>query len=91
MRLARITGTATATAKDPRLVGGTLLVADIIDGDGTVLDPAFVALDTVGAGVGDTVLLTFGSAARLPQTATAVPVDAAVIAVIDRVDLAKVS
>ena len=89
MKLAQVTGTVTATAKDAALVGGTLLLADIVDGKGKVIEPACVALDTVGAGIGDRVLLTFGSAARLPQQTAAAPVDAAVIAVIDRVTLSK--
>ena len=89
MKLAQVTGTVTATAKDAALVGGTLLLADIVDGKGKVIEPACVALDPVGAGIGDRVLLTFGSAARLPQQTTAAPVDAAVIAVIDRVTLSK--
>ena len=89
MKLAQVTGTVTATAKDAALVGGTLLLADIVDGHGKVIEQACVAFDTVGAGVGDTVLLSFGSAARLPQSTTAAPVDAAVIAVVDRVSVSK--
>ena len=91
MKIAHVIGTATATAKDARLVGGKLLVADIVDGAGKVLEPACVAVDTVGAGVGDTVLLTTGSAARLPEQTIGAPVDAAIIAVIDRVSLTKKS
>ncbi len=87
MKIGRITGTATATAKDARLVGLTLLVADIIDGAGNVLEAAQVAADTCGAGVGDTVLITFGSAARLPQGMSGIPTDAAVVAVVDRIDI----
>ena len=87
MKIGRITGTVTATAKDARLVGMTLLVADVIDGTGNVLEPALVAADTCGAGVGDRVLITFGTAARLPQAMSVAPVDAAVVAVVDRVDV----
>ncbi len=87
MRIGRVTGTVTATAKDARLVGLTLLVADVIDGAGDVLEPALVAADTCGAGVGDTVLIASGSAARLPRDMSGVPTDAAVVAVVDRVDV----
>ena len=86
MKLAKVTGTVTATAKDARLTGLKLLVCDLIDGAGAVTDPACVAADTAGAGVGDTVLITFGSAARLPAQTTGAPVDAAITAVVDRVD-----
>ncbi|MDB9856861.1 EutN/CcmL family microcompartment protein [Amylibacter sp.] len=89
MKLARVTGTVTATAKDAQLVGATLLVCDIIDGAGKVVIPAEVAADTVGAGVGDTVLMTTGSAARMAAGTSGAPINAAIIAVVDQVTLAK--
>ena len=89
MKLARVTGTVTATAKDAQLIGATLLVCDIIDGAGKLLSPAEVAADTVGAGVGDTVLMTTGSAARMAAGTSGAPVNAAIIAVVDQVTLAK--
>lgn len=89
MRLGKVTGTVTATAKDPGLVGGKLLLTDVIDGRGKVLEPALVAMDTVGAGVGDTVLIVEGSAARQPAPVASLPVDASVIAVVDRVSVAE--
>ena len=89
MKLARVTGTVTATTKDANMVGATLLVCDITDGGGKVTAPAQVAIDTVGAGVGDSVLLTTGSAARMAAGASGAPVDAAIIAVVDHVTLAK--
>lgn len=91
MKLARVTGTVTATAKDAALVGGALLLTDVIDGKGKMIEPALVALDTVGAGVGDTVLIVTGSGARMPARAATMPVDAAIVAVIDQVTLSKTS
>lgn len=88
MRLAKVTGTVTATAKDAQLLGSALLLADVIDGQNKVLDTAVVAVDTVGAGVGDKVLLVQGSAARLSSSTASVPVDATIIAVVDRVSMA---
>jgi ethanolamine utilization protein EutN len=76
--LGRVTGTVTATAKDAALVGGALLLVDLPAGE-------IVALDTVGAGVGDEVIVTTGSAARLPGGATGAPVDATIIAIADSV------
>ncbi|MCY3997437.1 MAG: EutN/CcmL family microcompartment protein [Rhodobacter sp.] len=87
MRIGRVRGTVTATAKDARLVGLTLLVTDVIDSDGNVLESSLVAADTCGAGVGDTVLLALGAAARLPQGMSGAPTDAAAVAVVDRVDV----
>ena len=87
MRLARITGTATATLKDAGLAGKALLIADVVDGNGTVLDAAIVAVDTVGAGVGDTVLIVTGSAARLPTGSAGAPIDANIIAIVEQISL----
>lgn len=89
MKLARVTGTVEATAKDPGLVGKPLLLTDLIDGKGDVLDPAFVAVDGCGAGVGDHVLITFNGAARMPSGAAGAPTDATIVAVVDRVTMAE--
>ena len=75
MKLARVTGTVEATAKDPALAGHKLLLCDVVDGAGAVLEAALVAVDTSGAGVGDMVLMTRGSAARMPAAAAGAPVD----------------
>lgn len=87
MKLAIIKGTATATIKDARLTGQSLLIADLVDGKGKVLEAAIVAADTVGAGVGDTVLIATGSAARLPSGLAGAPVDATVIAIVEHISL----
>lgn len=85
MKLGKVSGTVTATAKAERLTGHKLLVVDVIDAKGKVLEAACVAPDTVGAGVGDTVLLTEGSAARMAAGLGSAPVDLAIIAIIDRI------
>ncbi len=87
MKLGRVIGTVEATAKDAALTGKKLLLADLIDGGGEVVDQAVVAVDSCGAGVGDRVLITFNSAARMPSQASGAPVDATIVAVVDRVSL----
>jgi len=87
MQLARVTGNVTATAKNVHLVGAKMLVCDLTDANGKVTKAACVAIDTVGAGVGDQVLITRGSAARTALKAAAAPVDAAVIAIVDNVSV----
>lgn len=89
MKLARVVGTVTATAKDAQLVGCTLLLCDVIDGGGKVTKYGLVANDTVGAGVGDSVLVTTGSAARMAAGSAGAPLDATIVAVVDQVTLAK--
>lgn len=86
MQIGKVIGTATATVKAERLTGATLLVVDVVDAKGAVVTPSVVAPDTVGAGVGDTVLLTQGSGARMASGLSSAPVDLAIVAIIDRLD-----
>jgi ethanolamine utilization protein EutN len=85
--IARIVGTVVATRKDPRLVSSKLLVARPIDPRGKADGNLLVAVDTVDAGVGETVLVVSGSSARLASGLKDCPVDAAVVGIIDAVDL----
>jgi ethanolamine utilization protein EutN len=87
MRIARVTGTATATVKAPGLNGKKLMVVDVVDAKGTVLEPARVAVDATGAGKGDLCLMVEGSSARLPATVAGLPVDATLIGIIDSVSI----
>jgi len=88
MILARIVGTVVATRKDQRLVGHKLLVARSTDpqlksSEGVYL----VAVDTVDAGVGESVLIVSGSSARMAAGLKDCPIDAAVVGIVDAVDL----
>jgi microcompartment protein CcmK/EutM len=87
--LARIVGTVVATRKDPRLVSHKLLLARPVDvRDRTRLDGAYlVAVDTVDAGVGEIVLIVSGSSARMASGMKDCPVDAAIVGIVDSVDL----
>jgi ethanolamine utilization protein EutN len=87
MKLARVTGTVTATVKAPGLTGHKLLVVDIVDARGAVLEPARVAVDATGAGKGDLCLLVEGSSARLPAPVAGLPVDATLIGIVDAVSI----
>ena len=87
MLLARIVGTVVATRKDPRLVASKLLLARGIDPKGKAEGNYLVAIDTVDAGVGETVLIVSGSSARLATGMKDVPVDAAVVGIIDDIDV----
>ena len=87
MLLARIVGTVVATRKDPRLVSTKLLVARPIDPRGKGEGAYLVAVDTVDAGVGETVLIVSGSSARMAFGMKDCPVDAAIVGIIDAVEL----
>jgi len=86
--LARIVGTVVATRKDPRLVSNKLLLARPVDPRGKAEGSYLVAVDTVDAGVGETVLIVSGSSARMAAGMKDCPVDAAVIGIIDDIDIA---
>jgi microcompartment protein CcmK/EutM len=83
--LARIVGTVVATRKDPRLVSNKLMVVQSVDPRGASAGHVLVAVDTVDAGVGETVLVVSGSSARMAAGMKDCPVDAAIVGVVDTV------
>lgn len=87
MILARIVGTVVATRKDQRLVSTKLLVAQPIDPRGKAEGSCLVAVDTVDAGVGETVLIVSGSSARMAAGLKDCPVDAAIVGIIDAIEM----
>ena len=87
MLLAKVVGTVVATRKDPRLVSSKLLLARPMDPRGKAEGGYLVAVDTVDSGVGDTVLIVSGSSARMASGMKDCPVDAAIVGVIDTIEL----
>lgn len=87
MRLARITGRVSASIKSGKLTGVRMLVADYVDAQGAVLEPAVVVTDACGAGPGDLVLVANGSAARVPAETAGVPTDATAVGFIDQLSV----
>ena len=85
MLLAKVVGTVVATRKDERLVSSKLLVARPVDPHGKAEGGYLVAVDTVDAGVGETVLIVSGSSARMASGMKDCPVDAAVVGIIDTI------
>lgn len=87
MILATIVGTVVATRKDERLVSSKLLVARPVDPRGKPEGSYLVAVDTVDAGVGETVLVVSGSSARMAAGMKDCPVDAVVVGIVDHVEV----
>jgi ethanolamine utilization protein EutN len=85
--VAKIVGTVVATRKDPRLVSTKLLIARPLDLRGKSEANYLVAVDTVDAGVGETVLIVSGSSARMAVGMKDCPVDAAVVGIVDEIEL----
>ncbi len=87
MILGRVVGTVVATRKDDKLLGAKLLVVRTIDPSGKDEAAHLVAVDTVDAGLRDRVLIVSGSSARMASGMKDVPVDAAIVGVVDAVEV----
>jgi microcompartment protein CcmK/EutM len=84
--IARVVGTVVASRKEPELDGLTLLLLQGTDPKGSGGTGFVVAVDAVGAGVGDLVLYATGSSARQTKVTQNRPVDATVMAIVDLVE-----
>jgi ethanolamine utilization protein EutN len=93
MFLARVEGSVVATKKDPSMSGRKLLLVRpqlVDDKDPTKFRPGtntIIAVDSVGAGIGELVMFCQGSSARLAPNLKDAPVDAVIIGIVDTVDV----
>ena len=83
MQLARVVGEVVSTIKDANLSGITLLVVQPIAASGEDTGRALVALDSIGAGVGEHVFFVRGREAAFPFYPAEPPADATVIGIVD--------
>ena len=83
MQIARVIGDVVATRKEPALEGVTLLVIQPLSADGQDSGRPLVAVDSVGAGVGETVFFVRGKEASFPFYPKEVPADAGIVGIID--------
>ena len=88
MVLGKVVGTVWATRKDEELVGMKLQIVRHLDLQYRLKETFVVAVDTVQAGVGDVVLVCSGSSARQTAVTKNKPVDAVIMAVVDKLDIA---
>lgn len=87
MQLAKVIGEVVSTMKDPNLAGLTLLVLQPLSADGEPSGRTLVALDSVGAGVGERVFFVRGREAAFPFYPAEPPTDAAIVGIVDHWDL----
>jgi ethanolamine utilization protein EutN len=84
MIIGKVVGTVVATRKNDKLVGSKLLIVEPFDkmekGTGR-----FIAIDNVGAGIGENVLVATGSAARIGCNMVEAPIDAAIVGIVDNI------
>jgi ethanolamine utilization protein EutN len=86
MTLGKVVGTVWATRKDEQLTGMTLLLVQELGLDDKLKEKFVVAVDSVGAGIGETVLYVQGSSARQTELTRNKPVDAVITAIVDKTD-----
>jgi ethanolamine utilization protein EutN len=83
MQLARVIGTVVVTPKDQKLNGVALLLVQPITPSREAVGKPLVAVDAVGAGVGEEVFFVRGKEASFPFHPTEVPVDAGIVGIVD--------
>jgi ethanolamine utilization protein EutN len=87
MLIGKVVGSVVSTRKNENLVGNKFMIVETLDGYGEKKQ-RIVAVDNVGAGLGEAVLVATGSAARIGIEQNTAPIDAAIVGIID--DLSSV-
>jgi microcompartment protein CcmK/EutM len=87
MLLGKVVGTVVATRKEQEIEGLRLLLVRGLDLEGKTTSQVVVAVDAVGAGVGEVVLYASGSSARQTKVTKDRPVDATIMAIVDEIEV----
>jgi ethanolamine utilization protein EutN len=87
MQLAKVIGVVVVTRKDDTLHGIKLMVLQPLAPDGRAIGRTLIAVDAVGAGVGETVFFVRGKEASFPFYPTEVPTDAGIVGIVDQIDV----
>ncbi len=82
MIIGKIVGSVISTRKNEKLVGNKFMIVEPIEGMKSEAN-RIVAIDNVGAGIGEVVLVAIGSAARIGCGVENAPVDAAIVGIVD--------
>lgn len=80
MLVGKVVGSVVSTRKNEKLVGSKFMIVEPVD---SMAKGRFVAVDNIGAGIGEYVLVATGSAARCSTDCETSPVDAAIVGIID--------
>jgi ethanolamine utilization protein EutN len=87
MIVGKVVGNVWATRKEDSLGGLKLMIVQRIDAFTNEEQESFIAIDQVGAGIGETVLVTTGSSARAVPAIKGSPVDATIVGIIDEMEV----
>ncbi|MGY4105491.1 EutN/CcmL family microcompartment protein [Ignavigranum ruoffiae] len=89
MLIGKVVGNLWSTKKDDKLNGNRFLIIRKMKNSEEVEEKIYVAADKVGAGIGELVLVTTGSNAKLTFDSQTLPIDMAIIGIIDSIDLSE--
>ncbi|MCW8805579.1 MAG: EutN/CcmL family microcompartment protein [Ignavibacteriaceae bacterium] len=89
MFLGRVIGTVWSTKKDENLVGAKFLIVREVNLDLKEKERFVVAVDSVGAGEGEVVLVASGSSSRMTNFTKDKPVDAVIMGIVDKLDVSE--
>ncbi len=81
MIIGKVVGSVVSTRKNEKLIGSKFMIVEAAEGMGET--KKLVAVDNVGAGIGETVLVATGSAARIGCGQESAPIDAAIVGIVD--------
>ena len=87
MILGKVIGSVVCTLKDAGLEGQKLLLVKAIDLDGNLLEPFVVAVDAIGVGIGEKVLVVNGSSARMTDDTRDKSIDSVIVAKVDSMQI----
>lgn len=87
MNIGKIVGTVVATRKDDTLLGCKLMITQPLTMDYKEIGEPLIAVDTVGAGIGEVVIYTKGTAARNAARKRESSIDMAIVGIVDNIDL----
>jgi microcompartment protein CcmK/EutM len=87
MQIAKVVGDVVATRKDENLAGLKLLILQPLNPSGEAVGRTLIAVDSAGAGVGETVFFVRGKEASFPFYPIEAPVDAGIVGIVDHWDL----
>ncbi|MCJ7665724.1 MAG: EutN/CcmL family microcompartment protein [Actinobacteria bacterium] len=87
MLLGQVVGNVVATLKNEKLIGKKLLIVKAIDLKGNLLEPFVVAVDTVGVGIGEKVLVVNGSSATQTDETKDISVYSVIVAKVDSIQV----
>ncbi|MEW9081941.1 EutN/CcmL family microcompartment protein [Caldanaerobacter subterraneus] len=87
MFLGRVIGTVVATRKDEKLIGHKLLITQPLDLELKPKGDPIIAVDTVGAGIGELIIYVTGTAGRIAARKMDAPIDVAIVGIVDNLSL----